>query len=545
MQRDVARLSDREFDLLVIGGGIYGVTAAWDAALRGLDVALIDRGDFGGGTSFNSAKTAHGGVRALQRGAVGEMRQYMAERRTLCRIAPHLVHPLPFLIPTTFSVKQNRWLARTYFALNDWLSRDRNEDVDPSKQLPPSRYISRDECLHLNPLVDPARVTGGIIWHDCQIYNTDRMVLSYVLSAVERGATAANYVEFTGWLRDKSRVFGITAVDRATGSPLEIKSRVILNAAGPWAHSLVESLLPGSQNPIVGGLSKAMNLVTRRLTGVHAVAGMAGGRQLFAAPWREFSIVGTSHDPHRGGPDELTVRRNTVSRFVREVKTAFPGARLKMEDIRLVHRGFLPAVTSSPRRVVLMKNSQIRDHRQDGRAGIVTVVGVRYTTSRLTAEQTIDVVFDVLGRPSPRPCETASTPLVGGDIDSFASFIEHAVSFDPNGIPPSTRRRLALSYGTTYRSILDVTHTEEGTSAPLAEKCEVMRAEILHAIREEMAVKLSDAVLRRTEAGSAGHPGPEALAAAARVMAPELGWDDARIRREIEEAEQVYRIEEG
>lgn len=544
MTRDLDQLTSREFDLLIIGAGIYGVTAAWDAALRGLDVAIIDRGDFGSGTSFNSAKTVHGGVRALQRGAIREMREYLSERRTLCRIAPHLVHPLPFLIPTTFSIRQNRWLLRAYFALNDSLSRDRNESLDVSKHLPPSRLVSREECLHLDPLVDPRKVTGGIVWHDCQIYNTDRMALSFLLSAVERGATAANYVECTGWLRDGSRIIGVAAADRVTRDTFEIRARAVLNATGPWAYRVVEPLFTGRQNPVVSKLSKAMNVVTRRLTGVHAVAGTAGSRLLFAAPWREFSIVGTSHDPHRGGPDELSVRRNTVSRFLRDVRTAFPGARLKLEDIRLVHRGFLPAVSSSPLRIVLLRNSQIRDHRKDGLAGVVTVVGVRYTTARHTAAQAVDLVFDVLGK-TPPPCQTADTPLTGGDIDSFAGFIEHTVSQDPNGIPPSARRRLALSYGTGYRTVLDVMHENPGSSAPLSEQCEVTRAEILHATREEMAVKLSDAVLRRTEAGSAGHPGAEALAEAARLMARELGWDGNKIQREVAEVEQVYRIEEG
>ncbi|MBI4477107.1 MAG: glycerol-3-phosphate dehydrogenase/oxidase [Acidobacteria bacterium] len=540
MTRDLNRLTSREFDLLIIGAGIYGVAAAWDAALRGLEVAIIDRGDFGGGTSFNSAKTVHGGVRSLQRGAIREMREYMTERRTLCRIAPHLVHPLPFLMPTTFSLKQNRWLLRAYFALNDALSRDRNESLDTSKHLPASRLISRDECLHLNPLIDPTRVTGGIVWHDCQIYNTDRLALSFVSSAVERGATAANYVDCTGWLRD-TRVVGITATDVLSHETFDVRAKVVLNAAGPWAHKVVEPLFAGRHNPLVSTLSKAMNLVTKRLTGVHAVAGMAGSRLLFAAPWREFSIVGTSHDPHRGGPDELSVRRNTVSRFLRDVHAAFPGARLKLGDIRLVHRGFLPAVTSTPRRVALLRKSQIRDHRQDGRDGVVSVVGTRYTTARRTAEQAVDLVFDVLGQ-TPPPCETATTPLTGGDIESFPAFLEHTVLQHPNGISPSARRRLGLSYGTGYEAVFDVMHEEPGSSTPLSDECDVTRAEILYACREEMAMKLSDAVLRRTEAGSAGHPGSAALEEAARLMARELGWDATRMQREIDDVERVYRI---
>ena len=197
MTRDLRGLADTRFDLLIIGAGIYGATIAWDASQRGLSVALIDRGDFGGGTSANSAKTVHGGVRALQTGNLAELRAFVRERRALCRIVPHLVHPLPFVIPTYGGLTRNPLAMRVAFGLYDLLARDRNDLPDRSKHLPPSRFISRDECLALNPAIAPDGVTGGIIWHDCQMHNADRMVLAFVLSAVAGGAVAANYVEAT------------------------------------------------------------------------------------------------------------------------------------------------------------------------------------------------------------------------------------------------------------------------------------------------------------------------------------------------------------
>ena len=170
MQRDPATLAAHTFDLLVVGGGIYGAIAAWDATLRGLSVGIIDRGDFGGGTSFNSAKTVHGGVRALQSGNIWALRRFVRERRALSRILPHLVQPMPFVIPTDRSIVRNRNLLRLYFAMNDLLAYDRNDSIEAARRLPSSRLLSRQECLDLNPLIDPSGVTGGIEWYDCQMY---------------------------------------------------------------------------------------------------------------------------------------------------------------------------------------------------------------------------------------------------------------------------------------------------------------------------------------------------------------------------------------
>ena len=229
VKRDLRQLADTPFDLLVIGGGIYGAAAAWDATQRGLSVAVIDKGDFGGGTSFNSAKTVHGGVRALQSGNLAEPRQFVRERRALSTIVPHLVQPLPFVIPTYAGLPRNRWLMRLYFALNDLLARDRNDVRDPAQRLPASRLLSRDECLTLSPTIDPTGVTGGIEWHDSQMYNSDRVTLSFLLSATQAGAVAANYVQATGLLWDHGRVTGAHVVvgpdDRDTPSDVTLDVR--------------------------------------------------------------------------------------------------------------------------------------------------------------------------------------------------------------------------------------------------------------------------------------------------------------------------------
>ena len=546
MQRNLAALADTAFDLLVIGGGIYGAAAAWDATQRGLSVALVDKGDFGGATSFNSAKTLHGGVRALQTGNIAELRQFVRERRALSNIAPHLVQPLPFVIPTYNRLARNRWLMRLYFAVNDLIAHDRNDVRDPALHLPAARLMSREECLTLSPSIDPTGVTGGIEWHDCQMYNSDRVTLSFLLSATQGGAVIANYTEVTAleWHGNQLRCARIRdrtqPVDR-DDQTIEVRARVVLNCAGPWAGELLAALAPQAAGSLSMPLAKAMNLVTKRpLVETHAIGGPAEGRLLFIAPWRGHAIVGTSHDSFDGAAGTLTVGREDITRFLDEVHRAFPGAGLQISDVSLVHRGLLPASNRNSSKS-LLKTSQVRDHRLDGVAGLVSVLGVRYTTARDTAQRAVDTVFRVLGK-TPPPCRTAVTPLVGGETSDTRALLRDAVAVAPPHVTKLTAARLARSYGTTYRRLLDQLESEPADARQLGTDCDVTPGEVRHAVRAEMAITLEDAVLRRTEIASAGHPGHDALQSAAAVMAEELGWSAARTEQEMANTGAALRI---
>ena len=542
MQRDLGRLADTNFDVVVVGGGIYGTTAAWDAALRGLSVALIDRADFGSGTSFNSAKTVHGGVRLLQSGNVLGLRQFVQERRALSRIAPHLIQPMPFVIPTDRSFSRHRWLMRLGFALNDLLAGDRNHRVDPANYLPDSQLLSRAECLRLNPFIDPDGVTGGIKWFDCQMHNSDRVNLSFVLSAEEKGAVVANYVECIGANRHNGRVNGITVRDRLNGEQFDIRARVVLNAAGPWAPSLLTKLTPDARPTLPHGLSKAMNLILEKPMALqHAVGGQNNSRLLFLAPWRGFTLAGTSHTHFKSIPDTLSVTHQEIEEFLRDINNAFPGLSADLKDIRLVHRGLLPSQEDSATGVRLLKQSAVRDHRQDGLPGLISILGVRYTTARYTAQQAIDTVFSVL-HVAATPCQTHNTPVIGGALNDVRKFFESATNNSSPVPNHNTRERLARTYGSTHTRLLETIQNTPEDGEPLSSDCAITRAEVTHAVREEMAVHLSDALLRRTEAGSAGQPDETALRTAAETMAQELGWSNERITAEIADTQNIYEL---
>jgi glycerol-3-phosphate dehydrogenase len=543
MTRDLRRLADTPFDVLVVGGGFYGTTVAWDAAERGLSVALIDKDDFGAATSFNNLKTLHGGLRSLPSLNFRQTRLFIRERRALARIVPHLVRPLPFVVATTreFTGRRSAWL--TLLTLNDAFSNDRNKGLpDPSTHLPGGAIVSRDEALRLNPLVSPDGVTGGAIWYDYQMISTDRVTFSFLLSATRAGATAANYVHADRLLRQDGRVIGVHATDTRSGASFAIRASVVVNTAGPWAAALLADLPVREQGAPPPALSRAMNVITRRLVQSHACGGKVDGRYLFVVPWGNVSIVGTSHEAHTGTADDLTVSGRDVERFLDAARRAFPKADLSVADVRLVHRGLLPMVSGHDSHVRLVKESRVVNHAQHGLRGLVSVFSVRYTTARQTAEQAVDAVFANLGHPTPPLCRTATTALVGGDIADIQRFLDEAEKRNIEGIPPISIRRIASTYGSQFERVLGLASQDPGLRAPLGRDCEVTGAEVLYAARHESAITLRDALLRRTSAGSAGHPGSDAVARAASIMGDALGWDATRRRAEVHAIERIYDV---
>ncbi|MGH9319865.1 MAG: FAD-dependent oxidoreductase [Vicinamibacteria bacterium] len=523
MKRDIAALADRELDLVVVGAGVYGAAVAWDASLRGLDVALIDRNDFGSGTSFNNLKTIHGGIRYLQHLDLKRIRESIRERRILMRIAPHLVHPLPFLVPTyQGSVTRSRAALRLALAANDLLSWDRNRGSSEEKRLPPGRALSSGECLELAPDIDRAGLTGGVLWHDAQMYNSDRLTLSFVLSAAREGTAVASFVEAEGFIRKGSRIQGIVAKDVLSGTGgLEIRARMVVNTSGPWVDRLLEKAGGVPRKPLFR-FSKAMNLVTRPVVDKVALGVMRGGPLLVVSPWRNVSLVGTRHAPYHGEPDALEATEEDVQSLLDDINRAYPAARLERKDVRLIHRGLLPMAGSSSNGagVHLLKSYLIDESVE----GLLSIVGVKYTTARDVAEKAVDRALSRMGK-THVPSRTATTPLAGGDIESFCDL---AASVEP--------RHLAFNYGTRYREVLAL-----GDLEPVCETSPVTRAEIRHAVREEMALDLASVVLRRTELGSAGHPGREALERTAAIVAEELHWSDEKKRAEVEAVERFYR----
>jgi glycerol-3-phosphate dehydrogenase len=440
--------------------------------------------------------------------------------------------------------------------LNDLFGFDRNEIDDPGKHLPAGRTISREECMHLLPGVDDEDITGGFIWYDAQIYNTERLTLAVILSAATAGAVAANYVKATGFLMDGHRVKGVAAKDMLTGDRIKIRAKAVINAAGPWLDFILGDLPNHHQNRRFHH-SVAMNLVTRQLFTDYAVAvptrviGPDGegkssqdSQMLFFVPWRDHSIIGTHHTMVGDLYHEASYYDERISRFLEDVNSAYPGGQLKREDVSFVHLGYLPAHPSNGSRVAkLVRRGQVYNHAKlDGVGGLVTMLGVKYTSARYIAEQAVDLASEMSGMKS-SPSQTDNTPITGGDIERFDDFLFGEIKRRANELDKKTLRRLIYSYGRNYSQLLDSTEDGFDNHANLRQSGGMLKAEVLYAVRNEMALKLSDVIMRRTELGTAGIPTESCLERCADLMGAELGWDDDKKRREIEEARAYYCLE--
>ena len=528
LARDLARLGEAPVDLLVVGGGVHGLIAAYDAARRGLAVALVERGDFGSGASFNHQKTAHGGLRSLGGLRLGHARQSIRERRALARIAPHLLRTMPFLVGTYRSVTKGRLALRAGFKLDAWLGRERNNGIEPELRLPPARLVSRTATLKLFPGIRESGLTGGASWYDYQMVEADRLTIGFALAAARHGAILANYVEAVSALRQDGRIAGMRIRDRLSGAEQDVRARVVLNAAGGEAGQVMR--LFGDERPFP--VLKALNVVTRRPAGDLALAARAPtGRILTMTPWRGRALVGTWQSPAFANPRDTGVSADELQACLADVNATFPALHVTPADVTLIHRGLVPAIEGR-RRPELRPRHAVIDHGASGARGALTLVGVKYTTARLAAARAIDRVMALAGR-STGHSTTAQETLPGAGIaDHEALAIETARALGVE-LDAAVRSHLVATYAERCAPIIRLMGERRDLLLRVSDRIPVTAAEIVHAIRAESAVRLSDVVMRRTPLGSMEYPGDDAVQKVATIASAELGWDGARTDEEI------------
>lgn len=557
MKRDLAQLMERRFDLLIVGGGIYGATLAAEAAASGLCVALIEQQDFGHATSANSQKVIHGGLRYLQHFDFKRMRESIRSRRRLLTIAPHLVSPLKFVIPTHGVGLRSRVTMRAALTLNDIVAADRNRGVGLHHTIPRSYTIGRSECLKMIPGLEFARVTGGAVWHDAIVANTERLCLSFIKSASRRGAVVANHIRAVGLVASNSSEQRITAEDLLNGERIEIRARTIVNTLGPWSAAQqdpVGAAYPSAPNR---GWARAVNVVvSRRIFDGYAVGLSAGrfidedalldkgSRDYFFVPWMGRTIIGTFYDRLSRPAEEPYIRAAEIERIVADINRAYPPACLDPSEISFVHAGFLPMrpSRSASDSIQLVKHSSVIPSARSGeRPRVFSVVGTKYTTASETARQVLRVVLEAVERSYPTAAKAtdAETERVVDPDEAMLRWESY--------LPVSLRdvidtRKLAGRYGPDSESLADSfdlsASRELINDDPAAEP--VLLGEVIYAMRQEMAETLADTVFRRLPLACAAHPGRKALARCAAIMAEEKGWSEQRVRSELEHVERTF-----
>ena len=536
MERFIEKNPHEKFDVIVIGGGISGASVAYEAATRGLKVALLEKKDFSWATSAATSKMIHGGLRYLVNGEVRLVRESLRERRVLENIAPNYVYPQPIMMMHHKKpLKNNKRVVKVGMLLYDALSYDKNRTWDPCKRIPAHKTISRREVLRQEPHVRAEGLAGASVFCDCMSIFPERLTLAFIKSAVAHGAKAANYAKVEGFLMDAgNRVAGVKVKDLLTGEVHDIAGTVTVNCGGPWADLLLDMAKPDGKDAPMLRRSEGIHIITakRLLSGQYIVGSMTpSGRHFFLIPWRNHTLIGTTDKPFNGNPDDYRVTRESIMELIDDVNRSFGDGKLSYEDVKHTYGGLRPLVEKETRETYASSRKyEIYDNKDAGLDGLITVEGGKYTTSRRLAENCLKIVAVKLGRNLGKSV-TSKQYLTGCEIKDLNFFMNEARAQD-NGLSPATLEYLARNYGTEYREIAKLAREDQSLSETLNNDGEI-QAQVVYAVRNEMARTLSDIVMRRTGIGTLGNPGEEVLRKVADVAARELRWDKEKTEKEI------------
>ncbi|MFV2006906.1 MAG: FAD-dependent oxidoreductase [Longimicrobiales bacterium] len=548
MERNLQSLASQDFDVIVVGGGIAGISVARDAALRGLSVALVERDDFASGSTGHTSGMIHGGIRCLQRLDVGRLRALSAERNALLRNASHLLHPVPIAVPTYGRGRDGRSALNAGFGLYDFLTRRRNDGIaDASRRLPRSRIINRGAVLEMFPGLPEAGLTGAAIFTETQMHHPARLALALLRSAVDAGTQAANGLEATGLVRKGITITGVGVRATKGADSFVIQGRHVVNTTGAWAARILEEGLGITLDPPLAFSRRLSFVVNRRTTHRIGLALLDESRDsqtplsrskhhLFMLPWRDHTVLGDWHRDFTGTPDEADVTDAEVETLVGEINERYPDLRLHPDEV--LHRnaalGLLESRRSGTRRRRDAAQARLVDHAVvHGTRGITSLVGATWGTARLDAVRVVDDVFRRNGK-TPPPSRTSTVPVYGGDLESLEALVREAHEAAlPLGLRLSRDQAQALTrnHGTAYGEVFDIVREDRSLTGCLP-GTQVLRAEIVHAVRLEMAMTLDDVVHRRTDLGL-GMLSKPAIEEAAHLMGVEFGWTPDRARREL------------
>lgn len=488
MKRQLDQLTKGSFDLLILGGGITGAGVALDAALRGFRVALIDKGDFASGTSSVSSKLVHGGLRYLEHGDFSLVYEALHERQLLLQNAPHLVHPLRFVIPVYQGSRLPSWQWRIALTLYDFLAGNRN--------LRRSRPLLLDKLTQLHPQLVTDQLQAGAEYFDAQMDDA-RLCLEVIKTSVGQGAVAANYVEALAFEQEGGRVAGVQARDQVTGQRFRIHARQILNATGPWVDAVCR--LAGEAGGPQLKPTKGVHLVVpdRKLRSAFLLLHPADGRVFFVIPWLGKTLIGTTDTFVPEGPDQLWVTPADVD-YLLEGHNRFLKPALKAEDVLGSFVGLRPLIGSKPGE----PSSISREFKViEGPSGLVSVAGGKFTTYRRMAETVTDILTARLG--SKRCCQTRDFRLDGAPPGKWAEFAERQIATLclTRNLDEAVVSHLVHRYGRRVAEVLSYLDKDPQLARPIVAGEPDIQGELAYQRDHEMAVSPADHLLRRTRLG--------------------------------------------
>jgi glycerol-3-phosphate dehydrogenase len=524
------------FDLVVVGGGITGAGVALDAASRGYSVALVEKSDFAAGTSSRSSKLIHGGLRYLQNFDLGLVREALLERSLLVKLAPHLVKPLPFVVPTFEGKRPDRMLGvglNMYDVMSWRRGRDESEEWSPDRH----RTIDGAEVLEFIPALAERDPTAGYLFYDCQ--TDDARLVVTVLGEAERfGAVVANRCEVTGLVVRDGRAAGVLVRDVLEGGEFELAAQNVVNATGVWADRLRPQELYGEEDvPVIRPSRGTHVTLARELLDVRAgaIVPAGGGRTVFVLPWLGRTLIGTTDNDYEGSVEHVPPADDDIDYLLEAVNTFF-GTSLGPADLTGAYAGVRPLIaTGDPKKSVdISRKAEL----YETSSGLVTITGGKLTTWRRMAKLAVDRIVDREGREA--PCRTHEIQL-GMPIDP-------SELPDAPGVDQESRVHLASRYGHAANLVMRLAAAEPELAKRITPDLPDIAAEAAFAADHEQASAVADVLLRRTRLGLLNarrltEPGAEGPVAVARAMGGQLGWDEPRIERELAAWTEVARAE--
>ena len=523
----LAGLDGAALDAVVIGGGMAGAGVARDLALRGASVALFEKGDFASGTSSKSSKLIHGGLRYLELGDFKLVRESLREKKTLERLAPHLVRPLPFLVPIYRGAPRGLITVRIGMWLYDLLT--------PGKTTERYRVLRPVEALTMEPSVRAEDLRGAGLYFDDLLLYPERLCLENVLSAARHGARAFNYCEVEEFVPGRRGIDGVKVRDLLSGQVQLVRAATIVNCAGPWVDRVRAMAKVADRSPRVVRTTKGIHCLLPRMTDRAVYLSARDERMIFVIPWREFSLVGTTDTDFEGDPDRLWATREEVTYLLDEVAKVLPDKRATFDNVSYTYAGvrplsFEPGAPTSK----VSRDHKVIPEGPDGR--FFSVTGTKLTCFRSLAEDVGNRVMRVLGRgEAPR---TARLTLDG--VDEDVGKVEARVWMDVSeemaatGLSRGTLRTLVETYGRAYPRVLELGRKLPDGFERLCPSNPEIVAQLHHALREELAVSLQDVLLRRTGIGQSRCQGLDCAEPIAARMAELGGWSRRRLDAELE-----------
>ncbi len=516
MANRVPGASDR-YDLIVVGGGINGAGIARDAAIRGLKVCLLEKEDYGWGTSSRSSHLIHGGLRYLEQFEFGLVHEALQDREILLRHAPHLVRPLRFLYPIYPHIAARR-TVRMGLWLYDLLSH--------GKSLPKRSYLKRKAALAEAPMLNPDGLAGAATYSDAQIVLPERLIQELIWDARQHGADCHNHAHVDGVIIEGGAVAGVQV--RLGGEDRVIHADAVVNATGTWVDDLVAGLAPRS----LVRKTKGVHLVVPRFMDDALIVKAHDGRTFFVIPWLDHCLVGTTDTDYHGDASAARAEPEDVAYLLDAASWYLPDAPLS--DIRYTFAGVRALVNQEGLTESNVTRRHILYHHADhGATGMWSLQGGKITTYRSLAEETVDQVARHLGRKQlAKNHPTRTTPLPGGiDIQDWESWRKAAVrTAQRDGLPKAVAERLVDVYGAKWDQVIAC----DPQGGRITEGTPHHWSEVVWAVNEEQAQSLADVMLRRTDLGWSGDGRPDAAKRVAQRMQELLDWSDEECQMQVE-----------